>query len=40
MVKGRRVFLKSGVIVSHGRMAGVARFSKEAEVGQLEPSGK
>jgi len=38
MVKSRRVLLKSGVIVSHGRMAGIARFSKEAEVGQLYSS--
>ena len=36
MIKSSRVLLKSGVIVRHGRMAGIARFRKEAEVGQLQ----
>jgi len=38
MIKGRRVLLKSGVIVGHGRMAGIARLGKQAEVGQLYSS--
>lgn len=40
MIKSGRMLLKSGVIICHGRVAGIACLSKEAEVGQLEPRGK
>jgi len=36
MVKRRRMLLKSGVIVGHGRMTGITRFRKEAEVSQMQ----
>ena len=36
MLHGGGVVLEGGKPVRHGRMAGIARFRKEAEVGQLQ----
>ncbi len=34
MVHGKRMVLKSGMEIGHGRVPGIARFGKETEVGE------
>ncbi len=38
MLQRQGVFLKRGVVVSHGRMTGVARLRRKTEVRDLQPT--